>query len=206
MKIIALILLSGVFQFSNGNPTGEIRIVGGEDAVLGQFPYQVLWAGTPVGPQFKLVVCGGSIYNEVTIITAAHCCKLFDEGLIHLNETFIMAGRIDIDDVVNGQEISITSYLIHPDFDIDSHYNDICLLNLDWTTGLVFTEKVNAIALNSETLVPDTKCIVSGWGTLEVRVQFNLDMLILMNVWFYTFRAYFIYTIIFVILARWPSC
>ena len=44
MKIIALILLSEVFQFSNGNPTGEVRIVGGEDAVLGQFPHQVLWA------------------------------------------------------------------------------------------------------------------------------------------------------------------
>ena len=40
---IVLILLSGVFQFSNGNPTGDIKILGGEDAVLGQFPHQVLW-------------------------------------------------------------------------------------------------------------------------------------------------------------------
>ena len=181
MKIIALILLFGVFQFSNGNQTGEVRIVGGEDAVLGQFPHQVLWAYN------SNVFCGGSIYNEVTIITAAHCCKVFDEGLIQLDETIIMAGRIDIDDIVSGQEISIQSYLIHPDYiGIDNHYNDICLLNLDWTTGLVFTEKVKAIALNSETLVAGTKCIVSGWGTLEVRFQFNLNIWILMNVWFYT--------------------
>ena len=175
MKIFVLILLSGVFQFSNGNPTGEVRIVGGEDAVLGQFPHQVLWARSVNGD----VICGGSIYNAFTIITAAHCCKLFDEGIVQLNETIIMAGRIDIDDIVNGQEISITSYLIHPDFNIDSHYNDICLLNLDWTFGLIFTENVNAIALNSETLVPDTKCIASGWGTLEVRVRFNLNKIIL---------------------------
>ena len=188
MKIFVLILLSGVFQFSNGNPTGKVRIVGGEDAVLGQFPHQVLWARSVNGD----VICGGSIYNAVTIITAAHCCKLFDEGIVQLNETIIMAGRTDIDDVVNGQEISITSYLIHPDFNIDSHYNDICLLNLDWTFGLIFTENVNAIALNSETLVPDTKCIASGWGTLEVRVRFNLNKIILMKVWFYTVKAYFI--------------
>ena len=165
MKIIDLILLSGVFQFSIGNPTGEVRIVGGEDAVLGQFPHQVLWAYE--GDVF----CGGSIYNEVTIITTAHCCKVFDEGLAQLDETIIIAGRIDVNDIANGQEIAIQSYLIHPDYigNGDQH-NDICLLNLDWTTGLVFTENVNAIALNSETLVPDTKCIVSGWGTLEVRV------------------------------------
>ena len=45
MKIIVVfIFLVGTFQFSNGNPTGENKIVGGEDAVLGQYPHQVLWA------------------------------------------------------------------------------------------------------------------------------------------------------------------
>ena len=38
MKIIVLIFVVGIFQFSNGNPTWDIKIVGGEDAVLGQFP------------------------------------------------------------------------------------------------------------------------------------------------------------------------
>ena len=77
MKINALIFLSGVFQFSNGNPTGDIRIVGGEEAVLGQFPHQVLWA---VGFHNEMVMCGGIIYSKSTIITAAHCCKPFEEG------------------------------------------------------------------------------------------------------------------------------
>ena len=164
MKIIALILLFGVFQFSNGNQTGEVRIVGGEDAVLGQFPHQVLWAN------ISNVFCGGSIYNEVTIITAAHCCKYFDEGIIQLNETIIMAGRIDIDDLVNGQEISIQSYLIHPDYiGIDNHYNDICLLTLE--NELEFNDNVKAIALNTETLEAGIKCNVSGWGTLLVRID-----------------------------------
>ena len=167
MKIIALILLSEVFQFSNGNPTGEVRIVGGEDAVLGQFPHQVLWTHSING---IYGVCGGSIYNEVTIITAAHCCKYFDDGIIKLNETIIMAGRIDIDDIVNGQEISIQSYLIHPDYiGIDNHYNDICLLTLE--NELEFNDNVKAIALNTETLEAGVKCNVSGWGTLLVRIN-----------------------------------
>ena len=49
-------------------------IVGGQDAVLGQFPHQVLWSFN------GFVWCGGSIYNKSTIITAAHCCKPFEEG------------------------------------------------------------------------------------------------------------------------------
>ena len=113
MKLIFLLFLSGVYQCSNGNPTGDFKIVNGEDAVLSQFPYQVLWA-------FEgNVLCGGSIYNKSTIITAAHCCKVFEEGeqaegLLEL--TSVMAGRINIGDIINGQETSIKSYLIHPDY------------------------------------------------------------------------------------------
>ena len=162
--IVLINFLSGVFQFSNGNPTGDIKIVNGEDAVLGQFPYQVLWAleGN--------VFCGGSIYNKSTIITAAHCCKVFEEGeqadgLLEL--TSIIAGRINIDDIVNGQETSIKSYLIHPDYHGSSElHNDICLLTLD--DNLVFNDNVKAIALNTDIIDPGTKCIVSGWGTLTV--------------------------------------
>ena len=176
MKIITvLISLSGVFQFSYGNPTG--KIVGGEDAVLGQFPHQILWAYG----DYDNVFCGGSIYNKFTIITAAHCCKAINDGFYPLNDMNIVAGRIDIDDTVNGQKISIRSYLIHPDYigfsgGSGTYYNDICLLTLD--NDLVFNENVKAIAMNNETLVADTKCSVSGWGALGVSFQFYSYILI----------------------------
>ena len=162
--IIALIVLSGIFQCSKGNPTGHIKIVGGEDAELGQFPHQVLWAYN------GNVFCGGSIYNTSTIITAAHCCKVFEDGeQLHgqLELTSIMAGRIDIDDIVNGQEKSVKSYLIHPDYlGVSDHINDICLLTLE--NELEFNYSVNAIGLNTEIVEVGTKCIVSGWGATTV--------------------------------------
>ena len=164
MKIIILIFLSGVFQFSDGNPTGDIKIVNGEDAELGQFPHQVLWA-------YKgNVLCGGSIYNTSTIITAAHCCKVFEDGeQLHdqLDLTSIIAGRIDIDNIDNGQEKSVKNYLIHPDYiGVSDHINDICLLTLE--NELEFNDNVTAIGLNTEIVEVGTKCIVSGWGTTEV--------------------------------------
>ena len=180
MKFIAFIFLFGVFEFSNGNRIADIKIVGGEDAVLGQFPHQVLWAYN------DNVFCGGSIYNKSTIITAAHCCEAIDDGFLPLDDTFIMAGRIDIKDIVNGLDITIKSYSIHPDYDGSSElHNDICLLTLDY--NLFFNDNIKAIELNNDTLAADTKCIVSGWGTLSVSssVAFDLSMIDIGPILFY---------------------
>ena len=53
MKTFYIIYLLGIFLPSNAK-----RIVNGEDAVLGQFPYQVLWAMESDGDFY--VNCGGS--------------------------------------------------------------------------------------------------------------------------------------------------
>uniref|UniRef100_A0AC11C4W1 Coagulation factor IX n=1 Tax=Ovis aries TaxID=9940 RepID=A0AC11C4W1_SHEEP len=45
------------------------RVVGGEDAARGQFPWQVLLHGEIAA------FCGGSIVNEKWVVTAAHCIK-----------------------------------------------------------------------------------------------------------------------------------
>ena len=175
MKIIVYLSFFEVFQFSNGNPSGDDRIVNGEDAALGQFPHQVLWTYT------GNVFCGGSIYNKSTIITAAHCCKPFEDGeVLHdqLMLTDIVAGRIHADDFGNGQEKSVESYLIHPDYigvspdGSGSHVNDVCLLTLE--SDLEFNDNVKAIALNNGTVNACTKCIVSGWGTLTVSFVMKL--------------------------------
>lgn len=47
------------------------RIVGGELATLGQFPYQV--AIYFLDNENKTFICGGSIINQEWILTAAHC-------------------------------------------------------------------------------------------------------------------------------------
>ena len=168
MKIIALLFIFAFFQFSNGNPSGDDRIVNGEDAKLGQFPHQVLWASDSYGSVF----CGGSIYSKSTIVTAAHCCKAVDNGFAQLEDMRIIAGRVDINDMVNGEEISIKSYTIHPDYIGNSEqHNDVCLLTLD--DDLEFNDNVKAIGLNTANLTAGTECTVSGWGTLKVNASFD---------------------------------
>ena len=93
---------------------------------------------------------------------------------------------------VNGQEKSIKSYLIHPDFIyIGANANDICLLTLE--SDLQFNENVKAIALNNGTVDAGTKCIVSGWGTLTVSssVSSNQGMIDIVVTNIFLHSAYF---------------
>ena len=46
-------------------------IVGGEDAIHGEFPYMALLAYV-FGKQ-KFYMCGGSVINTKYVLTAAHC-------------------------------------------------------------------------------------------------------------------------------------
>ena len=112
------------------------------------------------------VFCGGSIYDETTIITAAHCC----DGCDWTENPKVIAGDLDTSlDSGYEQVRGISNIMTHPAWlgaDI-SFANDLCLLTLD--SPLELNDQVKSIALDEAEPVPDTNCIVSGWGTLSVR-------------------------------------
>ena len=83
-----------------------------------------------------------------------------------------MAGAIDVD-IGSPQVKTIKSHLIHPDYvgvdqntGLGNNFNDVCLLTLN--SNLDFNDNVKKIALNTEDIPENTKCVVSGWGTLSV--------------------------------------
>ena len=121
------------------------------------------------GQQACFNFCGGTIYNETTIITAAHCCNGISQDEIGWPDRKIVAGQLDLL-TSSGLEQTrrIKSYAIRPDYDpSSSNSNDICILFLD--SSMTFNEYVNKVPL--DTMGPTTKetCIVSGWGTLQVK-------------------------------------
>eukprot|EP00093_Oithona_nana_P002148 02148.XXX_5221_6282_1 [CDS] Oithona nana genome sequencing. len=150
--------------------TDDDKIVGGQDAYQGQFPYQVSWCYDITdndGQTSCFNFCGGTIYNETTIITAAHCCNGISQDEIGWPDRKIIAGQLDrLTSSYLEQTRRIKSYAIHPDYDpSSSNSNDICILFLD--SSMTFNEYVNKVPL--DTMGPTTKetCIVSGWGTLQ---------------------------------------
>ena len=121
------------------------------------------------GQQACFNFCGGTIYNETTIITAAHCCNGISQDEIGWPDRKIIAGQLDLLTLSGLEQTKrIKSYAIHPDYDpSSSNSNDICILFLD--SSMTFNEYVNKVPL--DTMGPTTKetCRVSGWGSFQVK-------------------------------------
>ncbi len=50
------------------------RIIGGEEVEPHSRPFQVAIYVNDTGEELPRFYCGGSVYDETTVITAAHCC------------------------------------------------------------------------------------------------------------------------------------
>jgi len=64
---------------------GAPKIVGGENASVGEFPYQVsikVWEVNNVS--LNMHFCGGFIVDETHVVTAAHCLRDFPVTLMEV--------------------------------------------------------------------------------------------------------------------------
>lgn len=133
------------------------RIVGGQDAAVGEFPYHVSLHDI----RSQSHVCGGSIIRPNWILTAAHCIHGTDPADIR-----VLVGTKRLD---GGRSYNVSAWFLHDeDYNFfHSLANDIALIRL--SESLRFTTNVQPIALgNCEYIAPGRPVIVSGWGRLEV--------------------------------------
>uniref|UniRef100_A0A5F9C3T7 Coagulation factor IX n=1 Tax=Oryctolagus cuniculus TaxID=9986 RepID=A0A5F9C3T7_RABIT len=132
------------------------RIVGGENAKPGQFPWQVLLNGKVEA------FCGGSIINEKWVVTAAHCIKPDD------NIT-VVAGEYNIQETENTEQkrnvIRIIPYHKY-NATINKYNHDIALLELD--KPLTLNSYVTPICIANREytniFLNFGSGYVSGWG------------------------------------------
>ncbi|XP_003417133.1 chymotrypsinogen B [Loxodonta africana] len=144
--------------FGCGVPTiqpvlsGLSRIVNGEDAVPGSWPWQVSLQDS-TGSHF----CGGSLISENWVVTAAHC------GVRTTDQ--VVAGEFDQgSDAEDIQVLKIAQVFKNPKFSLLTVRNDITLLKL--ATPARFSQTVSAVCLpNAEDDFPaGSLCVTTGWG------------------------------------------
>ncbi|XP_040488960.1 chymotrypsinogen B isoform X2 [Ursus maritimus] len=144
--------------FGCGVPTihpvlsGLSRIVNGEDAVPGSWPWQVSLQDS-TGFHF----CGGSLISEDWVVTAAHC------GVRTTHR--VVAGEFDQgSDAEDIQVLKIAKVFKNPKFNIFTINNDITLLKL--ATPARFSQTVSAVCLPNENddFPAGTLCATTGWG------------------------------------------
>lgn len=124
------------------------RIVGGSSISIESAPWQISLQYN------KRHICGGSIYSEAIIITAAHCVVDFKA-----EELQIRAGSENHDK--DGIVLPIDRIIPHEKYHKPA-VNDIAILHL--AGCLVFSAKISPIALATETPRPKKIATVTGWG------------------------------------------
>ncbi|KAF5287417.1 hypothetical protein FQR65_LT12242 [Abscondita terminalis] len=123
------------------------RIINGQDAIEGQFPYQVsLRTYYP-----KRHFCGGSIIKNHWVLTAAHCFK-------GLHYYYVAVGSIYR---TKGIGYDVVKEIRHPLYSSAGNY-DIGLIRTK--TSIEYSATVQPIRLPSVAPGERVDAVVSGWG------------------------------------------
>lgn len=131
-------------------PAGAV--VGGDPTPIGRFGYAVYLTNAE-GKQF----CGGSLVKANKVVTAAHCVDGWDPADLR-----VVAGRADKAALGTGTTVKVTSYWVHPEWEISFHGADLAVLTL--SHNLWYSQIALATPADQKLYVPGTDARVLGWG------------------------------------------
>ncbi|XP_029432075.1 suppressor of tumorigenicity 14 protein-like [Rhinatrema bivittatum] len=148
-------------------PYKHNRIVGGTDADVGEWPWQV---SLQFGRQGH--TCGASIISERWLVSASHCFQRTQKNnYADAGSWSTYSGLRTQRDLRNVQVRGVKSITTHPGYDPDTFDYDIALLQLK--EPLVFSNTIHPICLPARTHVfpSGMSCWVTGWGLLSEHGQ-----------------------------------
>jgi len=175
MKVLFLLFLvvvgeSCVPRYSSkpsclcGVPLEKRRIIGGVDAKVNQYPWQVgLMLDTHP-------FCGGTLISSDTVLTAAHCLFslviMLDEPTLFLYVA-IPRGGVTLE---KAEKIRPSKILVHPYFHYESRDNDFAIIKL--SRPVQFDDSIQPICLPNPTdSYDDNFAVVVGWGFISYQIN-----------------------------------
>ncbi|XP_072719137.1 complement factor I isoform X3 [Ciconia boyciana] len=160
-KMIKTLLPQVHCGLTNHTSTRRKRIVGGETARKGEFPWQVAIKET--SSEGTSVYCGGVYIGGCWVLTAAHCVRA---NRVHLYRVWV--GLLDtIMYDTETDTFRLKQLIIHEKYNASTYENDIALLELRG-----FGKGECSLKHSTPACIPWSKymfkagdrCKVSGWG------------------------------------------
>ncbi|XP_055546252.1 trypsin-1-like [Wyeomyia smithii] len=144
------------------------KVVGGQDAKPGEFPYLVSIQWNFANGSEPVHFCAGTIVDRWWILTAAHCRETaFDVGWLE-----VVAGEFDLQHVDGDgeQRRNVSSFLVHEDRAPGFvGPNDIALIRL--VEPLTFNANVSIVQLDSRQSPIFGCALLPGWGSVSTTVE-----------------------------------
>ncbi|XP_027897459.1 polyserase-2-like [Xiphophorus couchianus] len=140
-----------------GQPKLNTRIVGGTVAPEGSWPWQVSLHGS--SGHF----CGGSLINNLWVLTAAHCVPNGNPSVI----SAVYLGRQSQEGSnPNEQRRTAVQIIVHPDYNSPVSNDDIALIKL--SLAVPFNNYISPVCLAaaSSTFYSGVDSWVTGWGNI----------------------------------------
>ena len=135
------------------------EIVGGTEAVPGAWPWQVALVYPRYGNDLAGQYCGGTLIAPEWVLTAAHCA---DNNVEQYVQVVLGKHKLSVQD---GEHISITEVIIHPEYDGEIGSADLALLHLrEPSTRTVLPLDLVA---DGDVETRALQATVIGWGQYE---------------------------------------
>ncbi|KAH7564115.1 trypsin-like cysteine/serine peptidase domain-containing protein [Bipolaris maydis] len=132
----------------------EENIVGGTTAAAGEYPFIV---SLQVGGRH---VCGGTLINGNTVVTAAHCSVSSVIGSV--SNTAVRVGSLS--STSGGTVVRVSRIVIHPSYQASTSNNDVAVWKLSSTVTAGGNIGFASLAASGSDPASGSTVSVAGWG------------------------------------------
>jgi secreted trypsin-like serine protease len=147
-------------------PSGHVgpRIIGGSQAVAGDWPSIVALLTKSQDNAFYAQFCGGTLVAPRVVLTAAHCV-VTNAGVISADSLDVTVGALDLRDTTRAQRIAVSEITVHENYDPRFHDDDVALLTLAQASTATPMPMISAG--QALLLTPGDFLDVAGWGNQD---------------------------------------
>lgn len=152
------------YPFFTGTKAVPTKIIGGTNANIADFPWQVYFISGPF-------LCGGSIIDQNWVVTAAHCTKDSNGNPISPSSMHIMVGSSTTS---GGKVYNVSNAIVHSGFNPQTLNNDIALLQIAGPINYTNASPIKLVSPNdvaAGATDPGVMAWVTGWGLIRVTPQ-----------------------------------